>query len=82
MSFLRMAMGAGVLAYALVAIVQVVEKTSVQVQAGGILLLFLFAALVTRARDVAALKRYEMALLWGCVLFFSVYAVLAAGGLV
>jgi Ca2+/Na+ antiporter len=82
MSTLRVAVAAGAFLYGAIAIVQLVQHETVRVQALAVLLVLCVAAYVTWAHDEHRLKRYEMVLLWICVLTFSLYAGLRIGGLV
>jgi UDP-N-acetylmuramyl pentapeptide phosphotransferase/UDP-N-acetylglucosamine-1-phosphate transferase len=72
----------GATVYAGIVIVQLIENGEVRLQALGALFLLCVSALITWADDEHRLKRYEMVLLWICVLTFSVYTILRTGGLV
>jgi hypothetical protein len=80
MSLIRGALFAGALAYIAVALLEFTATASVEVQAiiAGLLLAATIA--LTLFKDEIALKRYEMTLLWMCVLLFGAYAALRYGG--
>ncbi len=80
MSVIRGALFIGALAYIAVALLELMATASVVVQ-GTVAGLFLAATIaLTLLKDEIALKRYEMSLLWMCVLLFGAYAVLSYGG--
>jgi uncharacterized membrane protein len=80
MSVIRGALFIGALAYIAVALLELMATASVAVQAivAGIFLAATIA--LTLLNDEIPLKRYEMSLLWMCVLLFGAYAVLSYGG--
>jgi hypothetical protein len=80
MSVIRGALFIGALAYIAVALLELMATASVGVQAivAG---LFLAATIaLTLLNDEITLKRYEISLLWMCVLLFGAYAALSYGG--
>jgi hypothetical protein len=80
MSVIRGALFIGALAYIAVALLELMATASVGVQAivAGLLLAATIA--LTLLNDEIALKRYEISLLWMCVLLFGAYAALSYGG--
>jgi uncharacterized membrane protein len=81
-STLRYALVGGVFFYGVITLLQLIQQETVRLQAIAILAFLCVAGVVTWANDEHRLKRYEMALLWICVLTFSVYTILRMGGLV
>lgn len=80
MSVIRRALFLGALAYIAVALLEVAATASVTLQAIVAALLLAATIALTLQNDELALKRYEMALLWICVLLFGTYAALSYGG--
>jgi hypothetical protein len=80
MSVIRGALFIGALAYIAVALLELMATASVGIQAivAGLLLAATIA--LTLLNDEIALKRYEISLLWMCVLLFGAYAALSYGG--
>ncbi|HDR74275.1 MAG TPA: hypothetical protein ENN85_10295 [Methanoculleus sp.] len=80
MSLIRGVLFAGALAYIAVALLELAATASIAMQAiaAGVFLAATIA--LTVVRDEIALKRYEMALLWICVLLFGAYTIAGYGG--
>ena len=81
MSLIRTILIAGASAYIVIALIQALENQAVGFQAAAAVLLLAFAGAITLVRNEIALKKGEMALVWGCILLFCAYALIRAGGL-
>jgi Ca2+/Na+ antiporter len=81
-STLRYALAAGVFVYGAITLVQLVQNEAVHLQAIAVLAVLCVAMLVSWGNDEHRMRRYEMILLWVCVLAFSAYTLLRIGGFV
>jgi hypothetical protein len=80
MSVIRGALFIGALAYIAVALLELAATASVVTQAIVVGIFLAATIALTVLKDELALKRYEMTLLWMCVLLFGAYAALSYGG--
>jgi hypothetical protein len=80
MSLIRGVLFVGALVYIAVAMLELIATATVELQA-IVVGLFLAATIgLTFVQNEIALKRYEMTLLWTCVLLFGAYLALSYGG--
>ncbi len=77
-----MALAAAALVYGIVAVLQFVDNTALQVQTIGVLALLAIAITVSWGSDEHRLQTCEMAILWIAVLLFAAYTALKLTGVV
>lgn len=80
MTQIRNILSAGLAAYLLIALWQVILNPAVYIQALALGLILVVLTGIAWISDEEKLKRAEMGILWLCVGLFALYAVLVAGG--
>jgi hypothetical protein len=73
---------AGSVFYALIFIIQAMQHRPVFAEAVAGIGIIIFLTMVSFRTDEHELHTGEMILVWGCILLFSLYALLRAGGII
>lgn len=81
MNLIQKALFIGATAYIGIILLQLFENVSISIQAAGAAIILALAIIVISIKNEAAMKKYEMIILWCCVLLFGLYAILTLGGL-
>ncbi len=82
MTKIRTILSAGLVAYLLIAVWQVLLHPEVYLQALLIGVVLIILTVIAWITDEERLKEAEMGILWICVGLFGLYAILVAGGIV
>jgi hypothetical protein len=81
MNLIQKTLFIGATAYIGIILLQLFENVSIRIQAAGAAILLALAIVVISIQNEAAMKKYEMIILWCCVLLFGLYSILTLGGL-
>lgn len=82
MTHIKKILTAGLVAYLVIAVWQVLSHPEIYVQALALGLILIVLTAIAWITDEEHLKKAEMGVLWICVGLFGLYAILVAGGIV
>jgi hypothetical protein len=82
MSLIRTVCLSGSVCYALIFIIQAIDRRPLLEEAIAGILMIAFLSAISCTTDEHELHTGEMIMIWSCILLFALYALLRAGGIV